>query len=105
MGLDTNSNTSLWKDRALIELNFSILYSFQKMGCTVTDHHTLSDQFTKFYHSEYKLRGGCPADWVWINTQLSSHLEDNFYMEMLNYKLKPSIEYQVGSYWIKERAI
>ena len=29
MGLNTNSNMKLWKDKAMIELNFAILYSFQ----------------------------------------------------------------------------
>ena len=31
MGLDTKANVTLWKDRALIELNHSALYSFQVM--------------------------------------------------------------------------
>lgn len=29
MGLDIKSSSSLWKDKALIELNHAILYSFQ----------------------------------------------------------------------------
>jgi nitric oxide synthase oxygenase domain/subunit len=29
MGLDVKSNFSLWRDKALIELNYAILYSFQ----------------------------------------------------------------------------
>lgn len=29
MGLDTRTHTSLWKDRAVIELNAAVLYSFQ----------------------------------------------------------------------------
>jgi len=29
MGLDTKTNISLWKDKALIELNYAVLYSFQ----------------------------------------------------------------------------
>ena len=29
MGLDTISPTTLWKDRAVIELNAAVLYSFQ----------------------------------------------------------------------------
>ena len=29
MGLDTKTNQSLWKDKALIELNYAVLYSFQ----------------------------------------------------------------------------
>jgi len=29
MGLDTKNPTTLWKDRALVELNLAVLYSFQ----------------------------------------------------------------------------
>lgn len=29
MGLDIKSNSSLWKDKALVELNLAILYTFQ----------------------------------------------------------------------------
>ncbi len=96
MNLNTTNNTSLWKDKALIELNYSILYSWQKANVSVIDHHTISEQFLRFFETEHKLRGGCPADWIWINPQMSSHLEDAFHLEMINYKLRPSIEYQVS---------
>ena len=29
MGLDTKSNISLWKDFAMVELNYAVMYSFQ----------------------------------------------------------------------------
>lgn len=29
MGLDTRTSTSLWKDKAMIEANVAVLYSFQ----------------------------------------------------------------------------
>lgn len=29
MGLDTRTHSSLWKDRAVIELNAAVLYSYQ----------------------------------------------------------------------------
>ena len=29
MGLDTKNPTTLWKDKALVELNLAVLYSFQ----------------------------------------------------------------------------
>ena len=29
MGLDTRMNTSLWKDRAVVELTAAVIYSFQ----------------------------------------------------------------------------
>ena len=34
------------------------------------------------------------ADWVWVVPPLSSHLTPVFHLEMLNYNLKPSYEYQ-----------
>jgi nitric-oxide synthase len=95
MGLNINTNSSLWKDRALVELNYSILHSFQKNGVTITDHHSASESFVKHYENEHKLRGGCPSDWVWIVPPMSSHLTPVFHLEMLNYYIKPSFEYQV----------
>ena len=38
MGLNTNSNMKLWKDKAMIELNFAILHSFQ---VTISDSLSL----------------------------------------------------------------
>ena len=29
MGLDTKSNASLWKDFAMVEINYAVLYSYQ----------------------------------------------------------------------------
>ena len=49
----------------------------------------------KHYENENHLRGGCPADWVWLVPPISSHLSPVFHLEMLNYNLKPSYEYQV----------
>ena len=96
MGLDTRTNSSLWKDRALLELNYSIIYSFQRSNITITDHHSASESFMKHTENENKLRGGCPSDWVWLVPPMSSHISPLFHLEMLNYSLKPSYEYQVS---------
>jgi len=45
LGLDTGSNRSLWKDRALIELNEAVLWSFAETGVAMVDHHTVTRQF------------------------------------------------------------
>jgi nitric-oxide synthase len=95
MGLDISSSTTLWKDRVLIEVNIAVLYSFQKSGVTIVDHHSASDSFIRHMNTEYKQRGGCPADWVWIVPPISGSITSVFHQEMLNYKLKPSFEYQV----------
>ncbi|GAA1676461.1 nitric oxide synthase oxygenase [Kribbella yunnanensis] len=71
MGLDTSNETTLWRDRALVELNRAVLHSFRSSGVSITDHHTESRRF--LIHLEREERAGrtCPADWTWIVPPLS----------------------------------
>ncbi|GAB0095507.1 Nitric oxide synthase [Sergentomyia squamirostris] len=94
MGLDTRNPASLWKDKALVEINIAVLHSFQSRNVTIMDHHTLSESFIKHLENESRLRKGCPADWVWIVPPLSSSTCEVFHQEMANYYLKPSYDYQ-----------
>ncbi|XP_071486328.1 nitric oxide synthase 1-like [Diadema antillarum] len=94
MGLDTSTNSTLWRDQALVETNVAVLHSFQKMNVTITDHHSASESFMKHMKNEQRLRGGCPADWVWIVPPMSGSITPVFHREMLNYCMKPSFEYQ-----------
>ncbi|XP_063238129.1 nitric oxide synthase, salivary gland [Bacillus rossius redtenbacheri] len=96
LGLDTRTAVTLWKDRALVEVNLAVLHSFQSCNVTVVDHHTASESFMKHYESEMKLRRGCPADWVWIVPPMSASLTPVFHQEMALYQLKPSYDYQVA---------
>jgi nitric-oxide synthase len=66
MSLNTATNRSLWKDRALTELNLAVLHSFSAAGVTITDHHTESVRFLKHLELEEGQGRGCPADWTWI---------------------------------------
>ena len=68
----------------------------QAAGVTITDHHAAADSFMKHLENEQRLRGGCPADWVWIVPPMSGSITPVFHQEMLLYKLKPSYEYQVS---------
>ena len=34
MGLDTSRDRTLWRDRALLELNVAVLHSYEKAGVT-----------------------------------------------------------------------
>lgn len=40
------------------------------------------------------MRGGCPADWVWIVPPESGSLTPVYHQEMLSYQLTPSYDYQ-----------
>ena len=61
LGLETDKNISLWKDRVALELNYAILQSFQVAGATIVDQFTVSDQFQTHMKNEMRERGGCPA--------------------------------------------
>ncbi|XP_046333206.2 nitric oxide synthase, inducible-like [Haliotis rufescens] len=94
MGLNTENTSSLWRDRALVEVNIAVLHSFQSVGATIVDHHTASESFIQHLHNEQRQRGGCPADWVWVVPPMSGSQTEVFHQEMTVYKLKPSYEYQ-----------
>jgi len=67
MGLDTSTNRSLWRERAVIELNRAVLHSFDGAGVTIADHHAEAENFMRFVEREERA-GRCPhADWSWIN--------------------------------------
>jgi len=48
MGLDTSRDRTLWRDRALLELNVAVLHSYEKAGVTMMDHHASAHAFDKF---------------------------------------------------------
>ena len=58
MGLDVRNPSSLWKDKALVEVNIAVLHSYQTHNITIVDHHTASESFMKHYENECKIRGG-----------------------------------------------
>lgn len=73
----------------------SALLSPQSDKVTIVDHHSATESFIKHMENEYRCRGGCPADWVWIVPPMSGSITPVFHQEMLNYRLTPSFEYQV----------
>ncbi|XP_030632223.1 nitric oxide synthase 2b, inducible [Chanos chanos] len=94
MGLETHKLSSLWKDQALVAINVAVIYSFQKNKVTIADHHSASESFMKFMEMEVRLRGGCPADWVWLVPPMSGSITPVFHQEMVNYILSPFFYYQ-----------
>src|SRR6266540_4339445 len=71
LGFDTASERSLWRDRALVELNVAVLHSFEVAGVTITDHHTESRRFVTHIEREKRLGRMVPADWSWIVPPMS----------------------------------
>jgi nitric-oxide synthase len=71
LGLDTTTDRTLWRDRALVELNVAVLHSFEAAGVTMADHHTEAHRFLKHVAKEERAGRVCPAEWSWIVPPLS----------------------------------
>jgi nitric-oxide synthase, bacterial len=90
LGLDTDSNRTLWKDRALIELNEAVLWSFAEAGVAMVDHHTVTKQFLTHEKRE-KEAGRCVyADWSWIVPPISGATTPVFHRTFKERTLMPN---------------
>jgi nitric-oxide synthase len=71
LGLNTGSDRTLWKDRALVELNVAVLHSFAEQGVTMIDHHLASRQFIVHIDCERRAGRQVPGDWSWLVPPMS----------------------------------
>jgi nitric-oxide synthase len=103
MQLDTSSAHSLWKDRAMLELNLAVLHSFNQQGISMVDHHTASDQFMSFVAVEQKAGREVHADWAWIVPPMSGSSTQVFHQQWPNKVLTPNFFYNTPV-WKKGQA-
>ena len=95
MGLDIRSDRTLWKDRALVELNVAVLFSFSRYGVSMVDHHTASRQFLLHDEQEKRVGRTVPAHWVWMVPPISGSASPIFHIpHYKNTILKPNFFYQ-----------
>ncbi|MFJ2046413.1 nitric oxide synthase oxygenase [Paenibacillus taichungensis] len=98
LGLNTSSETTLWKDRALVELNVAVLHSFKKAGVSIVDHHTAAAQFALFEQREEKAGRELTGDWVWLIPPVSPATTHIFHSSYRNEIVKPNFFYGDHSY-------
>ncbi|MCM4076839.1 nitric oxide synthase oxygenase [Paractinoplanes hotanensis] len=90
LGLDTSRESTLWRDRALLELNVAVLHSFEKAGIRMSDHHTESQRFLKHLSNEEKAGRRVPADWTWIVPPMSGGITPVFHRYYDEMDLRPA---------------
>jgi nitric-oxide synthase, bacterial len=100
MGLSLKSKLSLWKDRALVELNAAVLHSFAKHGVSMVDHHSASSQFIRHTEREEQLGRSVPADWGAIVPPISASATEIFHRDYKNVCLKPNF-FKQAEPWLK----
>jgi nitric-oxide synthase, bacterial len=90
LGLDTSGERSLWRDRALVELNLAVLHSFDRAGVTITDHHTEAHRFMAHLAKEERAGRMTPADWTWIVPPISGAATPVFHRYYDDADLRPN---------------
>ena len=71
MGVLSRRENSLWRDRALVELNRAVLHSFQRDGVRMVDHHTVSELHVLFEQQEVAVGRPVTGRWDWLIPPLS----------------------------------
>jgi nitric-oxide synthase len=66
MGIFEKRETSLWRDRALVELNRAVLYSYKMSGVRMIDHHTASQLHVRFEEDETASGRPVTGRWDWL---------------------------------------
>jgi nitric-oxide synthase, bacterial len=98
MGLNTDSNRSLWKDKALVELNIAVLESFNQAGVTIVDHHTAAKQFKSFERKEAAAERELTGNWAWLIPPMSPATTHIFHKPYKNDIVKPNFFYQRSAF-------
>lgn len=94
LGLDLGTPRSLWKDRALLELNAAVLHSYEAEGVKLTDHHTASAEFMKFCEREKSAGREVSARWDWIVPPMSPATTTVFHTPMREFPTTPDFHVQ-----------
>lgn len=89
MSLDTTTERSMWRDRALVELVQAVVHSFDEAGVTIADHHSESAHFLAHLAAEHRAGRSCPADWSWIVPPLSGSATGVFHRSYDTSELLP----------------
>lgn len=96
MGLDTRSDRTLWKDRALVELNVAVVHSFAAAGVSIVDHHAVARQFMAHQRREQAQGREVPAEWSWIVPPISGSTTPVFHQTYPNTTERPNYFYQAA---------
>ncbi|MGM7703418.1 nitric oxide synthase oxygenase [Pseudalkalibacillus sp. Hm43] len=98
LDLDRSTNATLWKDRALVELNVAVLHSYKADGVSIVDHHTAAQQFKKFEEKEESSGRDVTGNWVWLIPPMSPATTHIFHKPYKNRTVKPIYFYQEKPY-------
>ncbi|WP_189088780.1 nitric oxide synthase oxygenase [Deinococcus ruber] len=90
LGLDTTRERSLWRDRALLELNVAVLHSFDAAGVRIDDHHSVTRRFVRFEQREASAGRRVYGRWSWLIPPMSPALTPVWHRQYHDTELRPN---------------
>ncbi|MCX4240726.1 nitric oxide synthase oxygenase [Paraliomyxa miuraensis] len=104
LGLDRSHASTLWRDRAQIELNVAVLHSYRKHGVRMQDHHSMGEYFLEFEKQETAAGREVFGDWSWLVPPIAGSASPLFFRDDLQNKVfKPMYGYQAKP-WHEDEA-
>ena len=98
LGLDTSRERTLWRDRALLELNVAVLHSFDAAGVRIDDHHGVTRRFVRFEGREARAGRPVYGRWSWLIPPLSPALTPVWHRQYRDLELSPNFYPQASSW-------
>jgi nitric-oxide synthase, bacterial len=89
MGLDLSRLSTLWLDKAAVELAVAVQHSYKAAGVMATDHQTETRRFMQFTAAEEAAGRPWCADWAWVNPPISASTTPTFHSTYPSPLLKP----------------
>lgn len=101
LGLDVRRTQSLWRDRAQLELTRAVVYSFERAGVKLVDHHACSDDFMRFMENEEQAGRQVALRWSWIVPPMGGSATRVFFVDETQHperNLLPALVPQAPAY-------
>lgn len=102
LGLDMARERTLWRDRALVELNVAVLHSFDRAGVRIADHHAVTRQFVRFEEAEARAGREVRGRWSWLIPPVSPATTPVWHRRYQDGELPPRFVHQPPP-WEAER--
>lgn len=98
LDLDMKNDQTMWRDEAYLQLNKSIIHSFQKNRVVIVDQHSVSRQFLTHDMREKEAGRECPGQWSWVVPPLGGSVCPVYHHEMRDFLLEPQY-YHAADRW------
>jgi len=94
MGLDIGNDRTLWRDKAQLMLTEAVLWSFDRAGVKIADHHAVGHEFLEFCRNEQAAGREPYGRWMWLVPPVAASTSVLYREPFKDVSLKPAYRYQ-----------